>query len=122
MLEQQQNQISQNEIQKLSNTIEREQNENLTRIKLITQLEDSLRLKDVEIHDQAKAASEQTEALKSANKDKEELTLKCSSLEDKLQKMELDREQQRLKVKQQGQMHAEMEDKIDKLNGEKDAL
>ena len=61
-------------------------------------------------------------AVDQSQQDKEELTLKCSSLEDKLQKMELDREQQRLKVKQQGQIHAEMEDKIDKLNGEKEAL
>lgn len=48
--------------------------------------------------------------------------IKCSSLEDKLQKMELDREQQRLKTKQQVQMQTELEEKVDKLSGEKENI
>jgi hypothetical protein len=55
-------------------------------------LENAIQLKDFEILEKVKSDKVSKDTMKSVFKDKEELTLKLSKLEDKQQKLEMDRE------------------------------
>jgi chromosome segregation ATPase len=98
------------------------QNELAAAQKDLEDTQHTLRGKEVELLDKCTSESDLRQQLKSINKDKEELALQLSSTEEKAQKLEMDRDQLRLKHKQQLTVQSDLEVKLKTLTGDRDAL
>ena len=98
-LHNQQQQISNNEIQKLQNSIELMQAELQSKLKQIVASDEKLSSKEQHNLELEKNILELKDQVNGATREKEELNARLTSLEDKSQKLELDREQVRLTSK-----------------------
>ena len=90
--------------------------------KEVDRIAGDLNAKELELLDKTKVEGEMKDLLKNNTRDKEELTLQMTSIEEKCQKIEMDREHMKLKHKQQMAKESELEAKITSLIEEKDGL